>query len=46
MNEVQLGLFVLALSVTVGAFGAITWSSLKRPEGPKQDPDSSDQNLR
>ncbi len=41
MITLQMILFVLALSVTVAAFGATVWCSLKRPWRPKPAPDSS-----
>jgi flagellar basal body-associated protein FliL len=41
MMTLQVILFVLALTVTVVAFGATVWVSFKRPQAPKTAPDSS-----
>jgi hypothetical protein len=40
MMTLQVILFVLALAVTVVAFGATVWLSFKRPQAPKPDPSS------
>ena len=41
MMTLQFILFALALTVSVVACGATVWHSLKRPQTPKQGPDSS-----
>jgi hypothetical protein len=38
-------LFVLALAVSVGAYGASVWTSIKRPQMRKPNSDSSSQTL-
>jgi hypothetical protein len=41
MMTLQFALFGVVMAVSVVAFGATVWSSLKRPQAPKLDQDSS-----
>jgi hypothetical protein len=45
MMTLQLSLFALPLAVSIVLYGATVWSSLKRPQAPKPDPDSSSRTL-